>query len=184
MPPPAPVTTTARSRSRIRAGASAAARSWPSPWPLLASRSARPGRPPPAFGRAWPRLRRRAPLLRVPLVAAADVAPHDGAGLDNADPRVEVPAQFRVAVVAVGHEGAQRGRILPGLEDEDTVGIGGVEGDLARHRHHHVSPRELCHPASRADADLNVAMGGRRLLPPPKAPQAGPLRCAASGEAR
>ena len=42
-------------------------------------------------------------------------------------------------------ERAQRGRILPRLEDEDAVAIPGVEGRRRGQRHHDVAPRQLGH---------------------------------------
>src|SRR5213082_2872628 len=67
----------------------------------------------------------------VRVVAAPDVTAHRGAGLDLTDPRVEIARQLRIAVVAIRGERAQRRRVFPRLEDEDTLAIRGVEG---RHR--------------------------------------------------
>src|SRR5204862_7588349 len=103
-----------------------------------------------------------APLATVPavstthvrLVAAPDVAAHGGALLDRADPRVEVARQLGITVVAIRGQRAQRGRILPGLENEDAVVIVDIERRCGGEAHDDIAPRQLGH------SDLRLVAGG------------------------
>src|SRR5881409_2968349 len=83
------------------------------------------------------------------LVARAYASPYLRSYLDGLDPLVEVPRELFVAVVAIGPEGLESGRILPGLEHEGGVGIADIKGPFGRHLHDDVAPGQLCHVASR-----------------------------------
>src|SRR5438094_9583008 len=106
----------------------------------------------------------------VRVVAAPDVTAHRGAGLDLTDPRVEIARQLRIAVVAIRGERAQRRRVFPRLEDEDTLAIRGVEGRRRGEGEHDVAPGQLGH-------SILLAARGRkkrsRRVPPAAAPGQG-----------
>src|SRR5437764_239753 len=99
----------------------------------------------------------------VRVVAAPDVTAHRRAGLDLADPRVEIARQLRIAVVAIRGERAQRRRVFPRLEDEDTLAIRGVEGRRRGEGEHDVAPGQLGHSILlAARGRKNAAVGYRR----------------------
>src|SRR5882762_2931191 len=99
----------------------------------------------------------------VRIVTASDIATHRGAGLDLADPRVEIARQLGIAVVAIRGERAQRRRVFPRLEDEDALAIRGVEGRRRGQGHHDVAPGQLGHSILlAARGRKNAGVGYRR----------------------
>src|SRR5262245_49275195 len=77
------------------------------------------------------------------LVPSPDVSAEPRPGCNGGYPLIELPGQFRVAVVPVRLESPQRSRVLPGLEHERGVDITDIEGPLGRHLHDDIAPGQL-----------------------------------------